>query len=249
VNANLALTQHALREAFTGRRRIGLALLALAPAALAFALDRWGGGHADAETAFVVFVVGVGLVVPLMALWIGIATLREELVNGTIVHLATRPISRAQILLTRLVGAALATWLLAGVGLTLVFPAAGHFDGGMLGTTWLVTGLAALAYTSLFALMGALTDRGVLAGLVYVVGWESIVASTDLPFRYATVAYWVRSIVDQQGHVSGGLLAGEIADPATLSTSILVLVGIAAGAALVGTLWFQRRELAGAEPE
>jgi hypothetical protein len=142
-----------------------------------------------------------------------------------------------------------AVLLVAGVGLTLVFPAAGHFDGGMLGTTWLVTGLAALAYTSLFALMGALTDRGVLAGLVYVVGWESIVASTDLPFRYATVAYWVRSIVDQQGHVSGGLLAGEIADPATLSTSILVLVGIAAGAALVGTLWFQRRELAGAEPE
>lgn len=247
MNENLALTRHALREAFSGRRRWGLILLALAPTALALVLRQWSEASAEAETAFVVFVVGVGLVVPLMALWIGIATLREELTRGTIVHLVTRPVSRSQLLVTRLVGAALATWLIAGLGLTLVFPAVGHVDATMLGTTWLVTGLASLAYTSLFALMGAATDRGILAGLAYLVGWESIVAGGELLFRKITVAYWVRSIVEQQGLVSGGLLASEISQPASLTTSILVLVGIAAVASLVGALWFERREFAGPE--
>lgn len=248
MTKNLALTKHALREAFTGRRRLGLILLALAPAALALGLRRWSEATAQAESTFVIFVVGVGLVVPLMALWIGVATLREELVSGTIVHLVTRPVGRAQLLLTRLVGAALATWLIAGIGLTLVFPAIGHLEVEMLWTTWLVTGLAALAYTSLFALMGALVDRAVLAGLAYLVGWESVVASTALPFRYATVAYWVRSIVEAQGLVSGGLLAGEIAEPASMGASILALLGIGLLAGLVGALWFRRREFAGAEP-
>jgi ABC-2 type transport system permease protein len=247
VNANLALTRHALREAFTGRRRIGLALLALAPALLGLGLRRWSEAAAEAETTFVLFVVGVGLVVPLMALFIGVATLREELMQGTIVHLATRPVSRGQLLATRMTGAALATWLLAGIGLTLVFPAIGHLDAELVGLTWLVTGMASLAYTSLFALLGAFVERPILLGLGYLVGWESIVAGSGLVFRKATVAYWVRSIVDRQGFVSGGLFAGEIVDPATTTTAVVVLVAIAVVAGLLGTLWFRRREITGSE--
>lgn len=247
MNANLALTRHALREAFSGRRRYGLALLALMPAAIALALRRWSEASAQAESTFVIFVVGVGIVVPLMALWIGVATLREELISGTIVHLVTRPVGRAQLLLTRLVGAALATWLLAAIGLTLVFPATGHLETDMLLWAWIVTGLASLAYTSLFALLGALTDRAVLAGLAYIFAWENVVASSPFLFRYATVAYWVRSIVEAQGLVSGGLLAGEIAEPATMTSSILALLAIAAAAGLVGALWFRRREFTGSE--
>lgn len=247
TSPGLALTRHALREAFGGRRRYGLAALALTPAALGLALRRWSEGSPD--PGFVVFVLGVGLVVPLMALWIGVANLRGELREGTIVHLAAKPVPRALLLVTRAGGAALATWLLAGVGLTLVYPAAGSGDAGAIGTTWLVTGLAALAYTSLFTLFAALTDRGVLAGLAYLVGWEGVVASTGLFFRKATIAFWVRSIASNRGAASGGLFGGEITQAAATGDGVLVLLAIAAGATLAGALAFGRREFRGPEPE
>ncbi len=249
MNKNLALTLHALREAFTGRRRIGLALLTLAPALLGLAVRQWSGSEPGAsETTFLIFIVGLGLVIPLLALWIGVATLREEISRGTIVHLVTRPVSRAHLLLTRLAGAVLATWLMGGIALSLVFPAIGYFDTDTLLITWAVAGLAALAYTSLFALLGAATDRAILAGLAYLVAWEGVVASSTLLFRQLTIAYWLRSIVANQNLSGDVFFAGEIFDPAATSTALIVLAAIAAIAGLIGSLWFQWREFPGSEP-
>jgi ABC-2 type transport system permease protein len=245
---NVALVKHSLRQALSGRRLAGVAVLALVPAVLGLAFRQWGPSDADLEP--LLFTVGTGLVVPLLALVIGVAALREDLREGTMVHLVTRPVSRESVLVTRMLGAALATFAIGALALTLALPAIGSLAFDAWWTAIQVTALAALAYTCLFALLGVLMNRAILVGLAYLVAWEGVVASTDLFFSKLTVAYWLRSIVAQQGlssdnPVSEGV-AGTGADPLTAT---IVLLGMAAGAAILGAIWFGRREFASPEPE
>lgn len=246
-----ALLELGLRENLWGRRTIGLGLLVVAPAALALAMDQLAPGlDVQGELVPVIFVVGVGLVVPLLALIVGAGTLRDELREGTIVHLATRPVRRETILVTRVIAAAAAVALLGALSLTLVVPVIGSeaLDAWQLGLG--VTVLASIAYTGLFALLGVATRRAVLLGVVFIVGWEGAVASSPLVFRNLTVAYWLRSIVANQELPATEVVAESIGSTAaSTGVSIAVLLGVGLVAGLLGALWFARRELPGPEPE
>lgn len=244
-----ALTTHGIRQAFSGRRLIGIGVLAVVPLALAVTIVQVDPSVGAGELDPVLLVVGLGLVVPLIALLIGVSALREELEEGTIVHLVTRPVRRESVLITRLIASAAAVVIVGAVALTLPLVVIGG-AAGVWGIALQVTVLTALAYTSLFALLGAVTKRAVLLGLVYLVGWEGVVASTPLVFRKLTVAYWARSIVANQDLTSAEVVRGMLTGPAASTpTSILVLLGVAVVAAGLGAAWFGHREFAGPEPE
>jgi ABC-2 type transport system permease protein len=244
----IALTRHALRQALSGRRLAGVVVLALVPALIGLALRRFGPAEGELEP--VLFVIGLGLVVPLLALVIGVATLREDLRDGTIVHLVTRPVSRETVLASRMLGSAAATFVIGVVALTLAMPAIGSTAFDVWWIAVQATLLASFAYTCVFALLGVVIKRAILVGLAYIVAWEGVVASTPFFFRNLTVAYWLRSLVAQQGLPASGPVAESISGTgASPATAALVLLAIAVGAALVGAAWFARREFPGAEPE
>lgn len=244
-----ALTTHGFRQTLQGRRLIGAILVCLVPVGLAIAAQQ-GGDVPASEMDPLFFVVGLGLVVPLIALLIGVSALREDLEEGTIVHLVTRPVRRETVLVTRLVGAAAAVILLAGVALTLPLVVLGGAVSGFWQLALTVSLLSGITYTALFALLGAVTKRAVLLGLLYLVAWEGVVASTPLFFSKLTVAYWARAIVannaPEGSTVAQDLISGAI--PGT-GASILVLVLVTLVATVAGAAWFGQREFAGAEPE
>lgn len=250
VDRAWTLTVHGFRQALRGRRLIGLAIIVLFPAGLALTIQQLAATLGPDELDPVLLLVGLGLVVPLVALLIGVSALREELESGTIVHLVTRPVRRETVLLSRLAASAGATIALSLVALTLPLAVMGADGLDAWSIAMQVAVLSSLAYTGLFALLGAVTKRAVLLGLVFLVAWEGAVASTPLVFSKFTVAYWTRSIVANQGDTTSGIVQDMLgAGAASTPTSVTVLVLVTLATAAAGAAWFGRREFAGAEPE
>ncbi len=251
ASAPIALYTHALRQALRGRRLIGLSLVALAPAALTLALTFLAGpAPSTAEVEPIFYIVGLGLVVPILALILGIGVIRSELEDGTVVHLVTSPVPRVTIILARLAAAITATALLGAVAVTLPYPLLGDIAADPWIGSLQLTLLAALVYTPLFALLGTATKRGLLVGILYIVAWEGAVASTPLIFRQWTVAFYLRSIGIQEQLVQGFLASEFLAGvAASTATSVLILGVFAALASAGAAAWFSFQEIAGSESE
>lgn len=245
----LALVGHSLVTTLTRRRMAGVAAVAVAPLALAVAVLQLADQAPESFDGLFLS-VGVGLVVPLIALVVGVGALRDDLESGAIVHLVTRGVRRETVLVARMAAAAGATVLASAVALTLPLLVLGG-DGVEAWRLALPVGaLAGVAYTALFTLLGVAVKRAGLLGLAYLVVWEGVVASSPLLFRYATVAYWVRSIIANSdlasGDPGGNPLAGAVA---TTPESLAALTVIVLVATVLGALWFGGREFAGPEPE
>jgi ABC-type transport system involved in multi-copper enzyme maturation permease subunit len=244
-----ALVRHSLHATLGGRRLAGVGALALAPLAVALAIRYGADAHPD--TMDPVFLgIGAGLVVPLIALVIGVSVLREDLDRGAIVHLITRGVPRETVLAARLTAAAAATALAGAVALTLPLLVVGGegFDAWRVGVP--VAALAGAAYTGLFTLLGVSVRRAGLLGLGYLVVWETVVASSPLLFRFASVGYWARSLIQASDAVDPAVTGGSFAgDPASATASVIALVSILLVTGLIGAAWFARREFAGPEPE
>lgn len=245
-----ALTRHGLEQALGGRRRIGVGLLALVPLAIAVAVQQVAPGEAQDAAEASLLLTGVGLVVPLIALFLGASVLRDDVTSGAIVHILTRPVRRETVALSRMAGAAGASVLagLVAVSLPLLVLGSAGFEAWLLAVQ--ATVLAGTAYGCLFAMLGALVRRATLIGLIFVVAWEGVVASTGLYFQNATVAYWIRSFMANGDTSASDAVASTMAgDPAGTLASVVVVLLVAVAAATVAAAWFARREFAGPEPE
>lgn len=246
----VALAWYTAKASFSGRRMVGLGLIALVPVALAFTGAWLGGPLSPEDLARFLLVVGVGLVVPLLALIVGVGALRDDVESGAIVHLITKPVPREAIVATRVLTAALVTYAAALVALSLPLLVTGQAG---LEAWWLgarVSVLASFAYASLFAFLGVLVARAALVGLLYLVAWEIVVASTPFFFRFFTIAYWIRSIMVRDAAMSP-LVEAELLDafPATTGESLAVLAGVVVVFLAAGMAWFGWREFAGPEPD
>ncbi len=245
-----ALAWYTVKASFTGRRLVGLGLLSLVPAGFSFVLAWLWGSPTEAEVSVFLLLMGVGLVVPLLALVVSVGALRDDLSSGSIVHVVTKPVRREVIVATRIATAALITYAAALVALSLPFLVAGST---MVDAWWVgvrVSFVASVAYASFFAFLGVVVNRAALVGLVYLVAWETVVAMSPFFFRFWTIAYWVRSLMVQDASVSPALEAQLLfTEPASTMDSLLVLAGLVLVLTVAGMAWFARREFAGPEPE
>jgi ABC-2 type transport system permease protein len=131
---------------------------------------------------------------PLVALFYAGSLVADELEGRTIVYLLTRPVSRTTILVGRF-----AAFLAAGLALTLpaliaVFLIVGRAEAGLSSVGTLardlgVAGLTLLAYGALFVLAGVVFRRPLLAGLLFLYGWEWLVYAPGHVPRLTLTAY------------------------------------------------------------
>ncbi|MGE5211685.1 MAG: hypothetical protein ACM3MM_10485 [Acidobacteriota bacterium] len=194
----IALSYHVVLRQLTSRSRIiGLSLLALVAPISAFAL-----GSADPsldDSVRLIAAVGLGLVLPVVALVFAGAAIGDLRDDKTLVYLWLRPMDRWPIVL----GAALAAGTLAApitiapIVLAAILTGAGN---GVVAATLLATVVGLIAYVAVFTLFGVWLKRFIVWGLAYILIWEGFIAQAGAGVARIALRKYTRSVlVDRTG--------------------------------------------------
>jgi ABC-2 type transport system permease protein len=203
------------------RRRTLLLLLLGGVLILAAGIFRLAGEEARALpfTAGLLSNLGIGTLMPLVALIFGTGAIGAEIEDGTAIFLLAKPINRRIVVLTKLAVAAVcaaaltcAPMLLAGV-----IAAGGLGDGLVLG---MVGGAAigSLLYCSIFVALSLVTGRALVFGLAYVLIWEGLLAGLFAGTR----TFSVRQIALAFADAIGGIRSDLFDAPVNLTTALVV---------------------------
>ena len=154
---------------------------------------------------------GFAVVLPLTALIIGTSVLGAEIDDGSVVHLLATPVRRSVIIAAKFAVAATLTMLFVAVPELL----AGVIATG--GLTRLATGLfvgalaGSVTYNAVFVLLSVLTTRAIAVGLLYLLVWESVLATFVSGARILSVgqyslgiANWIARDPNLNAHLSPG---------------------------------------------
>ena len=214
-------------RALAGQRRglllVGLPLLLVVTAAVLHALT----GEA-VSARLVVLELGMALVVPLVALLAANGVLGPEIDDGSVVYLLSTPVSRYAVAASKFLVAAAVSVVLGGGGL-----AATALAGG-LSSEWLVASallgaVAAVLYTALFTAMSAATRHGMIAGLVYVLIVEGLMAAFLVGMRFVSVQSLTQRLVDLVTDVDLPVVDLSSTYAVVASTVVLVVGVLLAG--------------------
>lgn len=213
--------QVVLRQLTSRSRIIGLTLLALVAPISGYAL-----GTADAsldDSVRLIASVGLGLVLPVVALVFAGAAIGDLRDDKTLVYLWLRPMDRWPIV----VGAALAAGTLAAPITIVPILAAAVLTGagnGIVAGTLLATIAGLIAYVAVFTLFGVWLKRFIVWGLAYILIWEGFIAQAGAGVARIALRKYTRSIlVDRTGADL------DLAD-FSLATAVIVPVVVAVAA-------------------
>lgn len=141
-------------------------------------------------------------VVPVLGAFYGTSLISDEVEDRTITYLFTRPVPRGAIIIGKYLAYLVCTGLVVLPSVTAVYLLITPVAGGSIGATFpqLLTDLGLLAlglavYGAVFALIGALVPRPLVAGLVLVFGWEQVALLVPGYLRHFTVAHYLQSLV------------------------------------------------------
>ena len=247
-----------LGEMLWSRRSMFLALLVGGPVVLALAARlawmfassasfRINGESVSGAGTFglMIWLLYVRFIVPILGVFYGTALIADEVDDRTITYLFTRPIARGAVLIGKFLAYLACTVLLILPSVVVVFFLLVPMGGGSIAAVFpslladlgmLAAGLA--AYGAVFAWVGARVQRPLVAGLVFVLGWEPAVLMFPGYLNRLTVAYYLQALVPHtmpQDSSISGLLQTFAAVPGVLPS----LAGL--GVLTVGALWVAAR--------
>ena len=188
-----------LRQLLGRRRTFALIALALLPLLVALVFRT---GNADTDPVdWTANALLNGLIVttllPLVTLVLSTTSLGMEIEDGTIVYLLSKPLSRAHVIIAKLV----ASWVPAGVlvSLSAAFSASialQESEPALVLAFVIAASLGALAYSSVFLLLSLLTTRALVFGLIYVFIWEGIVTGIFSGTRTLSIREYTLGVAD-----------------------------------------------------
>ena len=225
-----AIIRVTLLQLIGRRRSIGLLILAAVPALILLLV---GLNSTDRETEEFfrtgLLAIVLGVTTPIIAIILGAGSLGDERGAKTLSYLALRPIRREVIGAAKLLGAWLASFLVAGFGALLTAIVLGFTVGSWdeLLAIVVATAITTLGFVAAMQLLGYITDRAVLIGLGYLLIWEGIV--TGAASQVATTSIWRMGVSAYAGIVAGdhwgsdvfGLEAQVVADLEDLLSGVL----------------------------
>lgn len=232
----LPVTTLTVRQFTGGRTARLLLLLGLIPALFAaiYALRPWGQTPDEFLTDLFRELV-VPTLLPILVLLPATAAFGNELEDGTLPYLVMKPVSRLRLVLGKYAAVLAVTIpaLLIGLGVTTLIASRGP-GAADLGPLYVAmagsTVAAVVLLAAVFLLVSLVIPRALLAGMVYIFAWESLLGRF-LP--------GVRAVSSREHalRVFDGLLAG---DPASAGNAALTMLIVAAiGLALA--VWRLRR--------
>ena len=176
MTAFLAVTRVAFRQLLGGKRLIAFGLLSLLPATVMWLSTRTASDLAVVNRFHDAPLVIVFLIVlPVVSLILGASALGDERRDGTLSFLFLRPVPRWLIAAAKLAAAWIATTAIVGTAAGMAAAVVGirAGDWSLVVPAVFAAAVSALAYCSVFLLLGYFTSRAVLLGLVYVFIWEN----------------------------------------------------------------------------
>lgn len=254
LDAMLTVAGLELRRMLGGPRPFVLAALTLVVAVLGFVVrkfapdpgapEAWGWLYVLLLTFL--FLQTIGILVPLLH---ASGLIRDELEEGTLVYLFTRPLPKPLVFLSKLAAASALSGVIVGGGMLafhVAFMLAGSTPAVGLGThllPFVAAGLlGVIGYGALFALAGLLTRRGLILGIVYGFVSELILANIPAVVRELTLMHYLRSVaLSQVGKAQPGDDEGlrealgllELAPVGQAVSTVLLIAGVATLLSLV----------------
>lgn len=227
-----------LRSLVDGRRVLALAALALVPifAALVFL----GAGEVDPRIFWARLVqrLIIPTVTAFIAVVIAAGTIGDEREDGTILYLASTPLSRRGLILTKTLAAWTATLVLLVpcVLISGVIALGDRATVSMLVWPLLGVALAALGYCAAAVLLAMVSRRPVVLGVLYILLWEGSIATFAASADRLSIAAYGRAIA-----VEG--VVDVNAPDASAGAAVVVLVVIVAAATWLAARRLTRTEL------
>jgi ABC-2 type transport system permease protein len=211
-------------------RKSTLLLLGLAaiPVLIAVIFEIGNDGETDPEE-FAVEILCVWLaittVLPLTSVMFGTSVLGDELEDGTIIYLLTKPVERWRILLPKVAAAWLLTTalVLASIAISVLIILGG--DGGQLIFGFgVAAAVGSLAYAVVFVLLSVVTSRALIAGLVFIFIWEGAVTGIFEGIRYLSIRHYTLGLAEWLGDVPPDFLDAYVGGVTALILSAAVVV-------------------------
>jgi len=233
-----------------------LAMVALAGAPLGLALAyrvalAFRVTETDGAEVFAALVSGVlfPFVAPMLSLVYASGVVRDDVEAGTMPYFLTRPLSRASFLSGKMLASFTMTLALVLPSLVLVYYVVVSPSGwGEVGARFPnlarnlgVAALGLVAYNGIFALAGTVLKRPLLAGLLFIFGWQAVATFVPGRARLATVAHYMSSLTP--GFSSGGVFAGLVGERSSPLMSIVALALIAGATHALALAAFAKKEV------
>jgi len=190
--------------------------------------------------------------VQLMSLFFGTSVIAEEVEEKTLVYLTPRPVSRSAIILGKFSAYLAVPLVMTNLGLLLSFIV--YFQIADFGipvhnyvllilNLWGIAFLHLLGYSSLFLFLGSIMNKPVIAGIVFVFGWENLVRMLPGISRYLTLNHYLRPLLPSFNY-SGKpqFLAFRVIQP-TATESVVVIVLLSLICIGLATVIFNRKEV------
>lgn len=190
---NTTIARLSVQSLFGQRRGIILAILPAMLILLSIITVVVTDGALGIEPITMVF--GFSLVLPLIALLITNGVLGPEMEDGSIVYLLSKPISRYVVVLSKFGVAAVLSVVLGGGSVFLSALILEISEPGQAFAVGVGAVAATLGYCGLFIALATLTRHGTIAGLIYILGFEGLLASWLSGLRYISVGSWGRRVV------------------------------------------------------
>lgn len=199
-------------QALLGRRRF---FLLLAFPVLLVALTALVAALADGEAAYELLPgLGYPLVLPLVAILAASSVLGPEVDDGSIVYLLSKPVNRYGVALSKWLVAAVATLVAGALGILLAALLTG--DATRAVALFVGAAVAGTTYCALFVAISSVTRHAVIASLMFVLIWESLLGNLFSGIAWLSIGQWGLRI----GHA----VSDELPDPASLPYAVVASV-------------------------
>jgi len=221
------------------------ALVYRAAVAIDLALPTSGYGVFSVLTATVSF----PFVAPMLSLFYASGVTSDDVEAGTMPYFLTRPVSRSDFLLGKMLGTLTVALLLFVPPFVICYyvtlAPGGFREVGVRFPVLMQDVLAALlglfAYNGLFALAGTVVRRPLLVSLFFAFGWQAGASIVPGSVRYFTVTHYLHSLLPHES--VGGVLASLIGKQSSTAESVLALFLIGLASHVAALRVFARKEL------
>ena len=201
-----------LGEMLWSRRTIFMVIVVGAPVILATVMRtvqalgipplRINGALVDPASMFgvLIWVPFLRFIVPVLGVFYGTSLIADEVEDKTITYLFTRPVRRSAVLVGKYLAYLACTTLVVLPSIMLVYflivplaQVAASFRALLIDLGLLAIGLA--AYGAIFALVGVVLRRPLVASLIFAFGWEQVALVVPGYLRRFTVMYYLQALV------------------------------------------------------